>query len=216
MSRHSLLLLFPTEMEKEAVCSLITGSKFDLRVVVTGVGPVAAAVAAMAELSKADASLVVLAGIAGAYRGNEGGIGPGEVCMAASEVHADLGRCDGGIISSIPLGRERVEMRFDFGDDLERAVSLMDKPLPLRPVPMATVSCCSASLQRASMVAEVSGAWVENMEGAGVAAAAKCRHTPLLEIRGISNWAGDVKRENWTVGPVLEKMGSILGKLLHP
>jgi len=59
------------------------------RVIVSGVGPVAAALATAHALTAAPARLVISAGIGGAYPG--GGLHPGDLAVSSVMIQADLG-----------------------------------------------------------------------------------------------------------------------------
>src|SRR6476620_10507685 len=63
------------------------------RVVVSGVGPVAAALATQRALLNRATGLVISAGIGGAYPGS--GLEPGDVALSSVIIQADLGAWDG-------------------------------------------------------------------------------------------------------------------------
>ena len=210
-----LLLLFPTEMERDGVLSAMgPGPRPDS--VVIGVGPVAAGVSTAVLLSRELPDLLILAGAAGAYRGNPGGVAVGDVCVAGWEVLADLARCISEGLAPLEIGGGPVAGPIPLEADLAAAEALLGRPIPGARVPMATVSCASGDPARAAEVARWSRAWVENMEGAAVAQAARRLGCRLLEVRGVSNWAGEVDHSRWRMEEALQGVGRFLRLLLRP
>ena len=211
-----VLLLFPTGMEQEIILQEMGPGGASIHHRVIGVGPIAAAVSTASLLAEGGVELVVLAGIAGAYRGNPGGLGPGDVCIAESEAVGDLARCGAEGIFPILIDGVEVAMTFDLSGDVALVERRLGRSIPAAGCPMATVSCASGDAVRAEEVARRTSAWVENMEGAAVAAAAGRFGVPLLEVRGVSNWAGDCDHSRWCCETALRGVAQLLGGfLLH-
>ena len=196
-------------------------------VVVSGVGPVAAALATAAALSTAALrggpyDLAVSAGIAGAYPGS--GLKPGDLAVSSEIIHADLGTEDGGSRAGGP----RAGATGVTGDGAAW-LGLEDLGLSVRPDaphfghfaawegaadlarragatlgPLLTLSSVTASAAGAlAWETRFPGALTEGMEGAGVAHAALLAGVPVLELRGVSNPVGPRDRASWRVGEAL-------------
>ncbi|PNY81086.1 futalosine hydrolase [Deinococcus koreensis] len=176
-----------------------------VQVVVSGVGPVAAALATQRALLGADFALAVSAGIGGAYPAS--GLGPGDLAVSSEIVQADLGAWDGGAWLGL--------------DGLGLSV-LPDRPHPARFAawtgagavaerlgaafgPTLTLSSVTGDHETArTLQARVPGALTEGMEGAGVAHAALLAGVPVVEVRGVSNLVGPRDRAAWRIGEALD------------
>ncbi|WP_216321568.1 futalosine hydrolase [Deinococcus aestuarii] len=174
------------------------------RVVVSGVGPVAAALATQRALLTEGFDLAVSAGIGGAYPGS--GLGPGDLAVSGVIVQADLGAWDGAdFLDLAALGlsvlpdepHPGVFPAWDGAADLARRIGA-----PCGPT--LTLSTVTGSAERAHALARhYPGALTEGMEGAGVAHAARLAGVPALEVRGVSNPVGPRDRGAWRIGEAL-------------
>ncbi|MGI8748315.1 MAG: futalosine hydrolase, partial [Deinococcus sp.] len=168
----TVLLVVATEGEAARLHDL------PARVVVSGVGPVAAALATQAALLSGQGrpNLVVSAGIGGAYPGS--GLEPGGAAIASRMVYGDLGAWDGDTFLTLAeLGLERPPTALSFpawpgGEPLAGR-------LGLRYGPFVTLSAVTGSADGARRLQrQVPGALIEGMEGAGVAQAAALAGVP--------------------------------------
>lgn len=168
-----------------------------LTVLAGGVGPAAAAAAAMA--SALDGAGVLLSmGIAGAYHSAQ--LHSGDVVVATRIVAADLGAMsEGGFIDIGELGFGVADYLCDPGL-VEHARDALDAAnLPVVVDPVLTVSCTTGTDDRADELMARHGAVAEAMEGAGVAHVAALVGVPVLEIRTISNTAGRRDTSTWDI-----------------
>lgn len=169
-------------------------------VVAGGVGPAAAAAATATALTLDPYTLVVSAGIGGAFSGRAA---PGDIVEASVIVAADLGAASPtGFLSLAELG---------FGDS-EVPAAALDLP-GARRGPVLTVSTVTGTAQRAAELA-AGGGYAEAMEGFGVAQAALRRGLPVAEVRAISNLIGDRDRSRWDVGGALAALVAVAPALL--
>lgn len=76
--------------------------------------------------------------------------------------------------------------------------------VPVHSGPFVTVSAASGSAARARLLQKRFAALCENMEGAAAAQVCLSCGIPFLEIRGLSNWAGDRNKKRWRLLPALE------------
>lgn len=155
------------------------------RVVVSGVGPVAAALATQRVLLEKRFDLAVSAGIGGAYLGS--GLSPGDLAVSSVIVQADLGAQDGeDFLDLAALGLSVLPDAPHAGvfPAWEGAVDLARR-LGAPCGPTLTLSTVTGSAKRAGELARRHpGALTEGMEGAGVAHAALLAGVPALEVRG--------------------------------
>lgn len=167
-------------------------------VLVGGIGPAASAAATSAALAAQRYDLVVSAGIAGGFPPLQ----VGDIAVAASIVHADLGAesSDG---SFLPLSSATV--RYDVGPRL--AVELADRAGGHLGT-ILTVSAVTGTTATADALSDrFPDAIAEAMEGAGVAAAATLHGVPFAEIRAVSNPVGPRDRDAWRVPDALASLG---------
>lgn len=184
--------------------------------VVSGVGPVAAALATASALARGPFDLAVSAGIAGAYPGS--GLESGDLAVSSRIVQADLGARDGAAF--LPLGAlglsvlARGEHAGDFAA-WEGSAALAAR-LGASYGPLLTLSTATGDAETAqALMRRFPGALTEGMEGAGVAHAALLAGVPALEIRGVSNPVGPRDRAAWRIGEALAATRRGLGALLE-
>lgn len=188
------------------------------RVVVSGVGPVAAALATQrALLTVPPTDLVVSAGIGGAFVW-PGSARIGQAAVASCMVYGDLGAWDGRTF----LGLETLGLSVDplapnpghFPAWDGAAALALRSGLPYGP--FVTVSGVTGGLEgAAALLGRVPGALIEGMEGAGVAQAAALHGVPCTEVRGVSNLVGPRDRSAWQIGAALDSLHLALQGLMH-
>jgi len=174
-----------------------------VEMLVTGVGPVEAAASVSRALAQSRPELVINAGIAGAFKdGAE--IGEGVVVSDDS-----LALC---LETGAPIGLP------DDARVVDRASSdlaLVDRLVELgfRSVRGVTVTQVTAIDGTAARLA-AQGVAVETMEGFAVLRAAEIAGVPAIEVRGISNIAGDRSRSGWDFDAGVRGLQRVLNALL--
>ncbi|MDA8387891.1 MAG: futalosine hydrolase [Nitrospiraceae bacterium] len=166
-----------------------------------GIANAARAVAILAERKKPDA--VIFFGIGGAYA--SGGLRKGDLAAAREEVYAEGGLIvtggtartkDGFRALGFPLlkkGRRNFFSSFPLDKGLLQEAK---KCIPdLRTGRFLTVYAAGRSIKQADLLGLGHDAILENMEGAAAAHTALFYGIPLLEIRGVSNIAGEPPRK---------------------
>jgi len=185
------------------------------RVVVSGVGPVAAALATSHALAGTSFDLAVSAGIGGAYPGS--GLKPGDLAVSDVLIQADLGAEDGnGFLDLSALGLSVLPDGAHSGvfPAWRGAVSLASH-LGAACGPTLTLNTVTGTAERARfLTARFPGALTEGMEGAGVAHAALLAGVPALELRGVSNPVGLRNRSGWRIAEALDATRRGLEELL--
>jgi futalosine hydrolase len=208
MTARDVLVIVATHLEAERLPALP-----GVRVAVSGIGAVNAALATQAALLEVRPRLAVSVGIAGAYPWND--LDVGAVVASSRMVYANLGAEDGE----------------DFLDLERLGFPLLERPQPV----FNAFDAPSAALEFARLAAcnygevltveTVTGsartlerlrrtypqALAEAMEGAGVAHAAARYGVPALEIRAISNPVLPRRdRTTWNIKAALEALNRAL------
>lgn len=200
----------------------------EILVAFSGLGKVNAAAAAAAILSGYSVSRLWMWGSAGAY--DLAGIEIGDVALASEEILGDEGVAT---LSSwqpleaigIPLIDSAVTPIFNRmatdPRELKRGRQLLAKweGIPSAPRihlgPFITVSAVSGSTARALLLSHRYRALCENMEGGAVAQVCLRYGVPFLEIRGLSNRAGDRNKSRWQLSTALNNCQRALLYLLE-
>jgi len=184
--------LAPYTGERPFLFGNLGGKEIAYRSSGIGIANAAHAVTLMAEILKPD--LIILFGIGGAYPGS--GLAVGDIALADSEIYGDCGVIEPeGFKDMSAIGfpvakKGRKEFFNEFplkGILLKKAVKI----LVVRSGRFVTVCAGTRSKKRARELEKRWNGIVENMEGAAAAHIALLYGIPFLEIRGISNIAGD-------------------------
>jgi futalosine hydrolase len=175
-----LLICIATELEGGLLKEHL-GSRDDVAIVRTGVGPVNAAHAVTLAITTHRPDAIVVCGVGGAYPGS--GLAIGDVACAAVECYGDLGAASPtGFLDMQALGFPVIAGSPPIFNDL---------PLQIFPVArrakFVTVTTCTGTDAGARAIELRTGGAVENMEGAAVAHVAHLHGVPMAEVRGISN-----------------------------
>jgi len=198
---------------------IFRGSLADTETLVTfsGLGKINAAAAAAAVLTGFPVSRLWMWGSGGAY--HLGGVDLDDVAMASEEILADEGVAT--ITGSKPLDAIGIPLvqtsagpifnriPVDYAE-LERAQLLFSKWQSVSSAPRVhtgpfiTVSGVSGSAARAHLLVKRYAGLCENMEGGAVAQVCLKYQVPFLEIRGLSNWAGDRNKKRWQLDKALD------------
>jgi futalosine hydrolase len=210
--RKNILLVTPTHLELHGMGLSSDHSLHGLEVSVCGFGPVSTAIFLTQALLRRRYHMVVLAGLAGAYEGM--GVGVGDVCVAQSEVYADMGRCKGMNVEPIEDANcLRFELFKAWNASLSSCIQEIIAKDEAKLVDMATVCGVSCSMERAKLIAARWRVALENMEGAAAAQVCELYGIPLLEVRAVSNLAGDCDRSNWQIQSSLKVLSAFLMNL---
>ena len=168
-----------------------------VRIGITGVG-IASASMAMGAFCSIDApEAAIMVGSAGMFPGS--GLSVGDLVVAKTEILSELGVLSGlgigdgsllklsGMEQEIPLDAELCGRVAEAAREVGRVVCGRS----------LTVTGVSANTGHALLRVKHFGALAENMEGYALALAGQRFKIPTVEIRGISNMAGDRNRSNW-------------------
>ncbi|HEV2260742.1 MAG TPA: hypothetical protein VGR69_00405 [Candidatus Rubrimentiphilum sp.] len=174
-----------------------------VELLVTGVGPVEAAASVSRALALSRPELLISAGLAGAFAGCAE-IGEGVVVADDS-----LALClETGAPIALPDDATVV-------DRASSDLSIVDRLVELgfRSVRGITVTQVTALDGTAARLA-AQGVGIETMEGFAALRAAEIAGVPAVEVRGISNLAGDRDRSGWDFDAGTRGLQAILSALL--
>jgi futalosine hydrolase len=165
----------------------------DVTVIVTGIGPVNAAVSVTRALAHGRPRQIVVCGIGGAYP--DSGLNVLDVACAEMECYGDLGAATpSGFLDMKALGFPVVGGATPIYNDVPMQVF----PAARR-AKFVTVTTCTGTTSAARLIARRTGGEVENMEGAAVAHVAHLYGVPVGELRGISNMVTDRDTSAWRI-----------------
>ncbi|NPA94866.1 MAG: futalosine hydrolase [Thermodesulfobacteria bacterium] len=204
------VLFCPTQMELDAVMDVAQGA--GVPGFVTGLGPASTAHSVTRFLENNSVSFIILAGIAGAYRPEL--LGGNRAFVAKSEVFADLGRCSHNSIEPIKLAEQEVKEYFRLVEEGDEIHTFVTASHGLALANMATVSCSSGTFERARTIAEGFDVEIENMEGAAAALSCAAYDVRLIELRAVSNLAGETDKSKWDIPGALGQLSKGLRELL--
>lgn len=193
----------------------------DFLVVVTGVGPMAAAVSLGLVLGRHGASLsgVVNLGVAGGF--DLAATPLGALVTATAETFPEYGLRAKAGVDTHGLGFPQLTLAgVPVYDTLplaapDAAAATMGLRLPKEAVagPCVTVAGVSGEPDRAAILARKYKAVAESMEGFAMAMAAAAAGIPFLELRAISNRVGARSPEDWDLPGALAALGQATSRL---
>ena len=210
------LLTAATDMEMKQLWDTFAGEA-RLDFLVTGVGPVEAALSVSAYLARSEANFdgVINFGVAGAYL--ERGIGLLDLCLAKGEVFGDLGICLDREILGFDSERLPLITEFILDDSLFQQAEeiLAAGGVSCHSGGFVTVNCVSGTAGRGNYLRDKFQAICENMEGAAVARVCEEFGLPCLELRCVSNLVEDRNSQNWRLKEACRKGAEAVAVLLH-
>ena len=206
------LITAATEFELTPFCKAVS-TRVPFGTLVTGVGPVEAAVQSALFLARHPGAItgVLNIGVAGAYYQNQGGCGLLDICLASREVLGDLGICSGDHIQSLGGGALDIVAEFDLQHRvLQQATEILHSLQIARQVgTFVTVNCVSGCRQRGDALALRYEALCENMEGAAIARVCQQFALPLLELRCVSNMVEQRDLRQWRLREACQRCGEV-------
>ena len=216
-------LLLSTLQDKQIILKgdfeIHTGNLANRQVIIafSGLGKINAAAAAATILASFSVSRFWMWGSAGAYPHTD--VELNDLALASEEILGDEGvatlsswqsldaigiplakTAEGPIFNQIPVDRL----------EFERARSLLSEwqsasaTAQIHEGRFVTVSGVSGTLAQARLLGDRFGALCENMEGAAVAQVCLRYQVVFLELRGLSNWAGDRNKKRWQLERALD------------
>ncbi|SHN35259.1 futalosine hydrolase [Mucilaginibacter sp. OK098] len=183
--------------------SEIEHPKFEISLLITGVGMVATAFALGKHLSANKYDLVLNLGIAGSFDRN---IALGDVVEITEDTFAELGAEDDADFLSIDtMGFG--EGKFYPSKKLTDLYNLFNT-FNLKQAAAITVNTVHGNEASIKKVTERLHPQVESMEGAAFFYACKQMDVPCLQIRAVSNYVEKRNRDNWNIGLAIKNLNT--------
>lgn len=193
-----ILIAAATDLEMQAFGADRGAVACVLRLI-TGIGPVETALSLTSMLHQysGQISAVVNFGIAGAYPDSPAQLL--DICIAEQEILGDLGICLPERIERFAERGLAVRDSFILDIDLREAgaQALRHIGITFLQGNFVTVSSSSGTTERAQQIGHQYQGLCENMEGAAVVRVCEAFNLPCVELRCISNRAGERDRKNW-------------------
>jgi futalosine hydrolase len=196
-----ILIMTAVDAEARAI-----GVMNDAKVLVGGIGRTNAAAAATEAILKQQHKIdaVISAGVGGALPGSK--LSPGDSIVASRCIYLEEGiLTPHGFTDMRGLGFSLGDFEGNAVPVDERLLDVLGAIFPIGPI--ATVATCSGTDESAAEVVRRTGALAEAMEGAAVVHAARRLGVPAIEIRAISNFAGDRANQQWDFARGLQALG---------
>ncbi len=186
--------------------------------IVTGVGPVRAALTLGQALLEVRAPLLLSVGVGGAFA--QSGLNLGDLALATDEVDVDTGvepssPSDPLLPLEVPgFDLAPTVLQTDDGSRLALFKAARDVAPVIggRFVTSATVTGTEA---RAARLAELYNPVCESMEGYAAALAADANRMRFAEVRGISNVVGPRSRSGWSIDEAISAAGMCVTRFLE-
>ncbi len=179
------------------------GPRAGVETLISGIGPVDAAVRTARALVAQRYDMVISCGIAGAFPGvahvGDGVVVGEELYEMQQESGAPLTLPSGSLIADrVPSDAHLIE-----------AITALGFPL-VRGITVSHVTATDATAQRL----RARGAEIESMEGFAVLRAAQLANVPAIEVRGISNMVGDRSKSEWDLNAGVMGLRRVLNATL--
>lgn len=185
----------------------------DTEVLITGVGIPSTVYHLTKKLLQQKYNLVIQAGIAGSFSKK---IKTGEVVAVEQDVFGDIGVEENkGFKTLFQLGFGD-ENEFPFKNGwLTNTSDILQRP-GLKKVKGVTVNKIHDRKKQVKQLKKIFSADIESMEGAAFHFVCLQHHVPFLQIRSISNKAGERDKTKWKIKEAIENLNRALIKLVDP
>jgi futalosine hydrolase len=208
----NLLLCAATEFEIRPMLDLIKEGKIrNVDVLITGVGLTAATYALAKSVLTKRPRFILQAGIAGCL---DTKFPLTKIVLVRSETIGDLGVAEnGGFQSLFDLKLLQLnEHPWKNGKLINPIETLVQAGLTT--VDAVTINEISTDAHRISFYRDELGASVESMEGAALHFVALMENIPFLQIRSLSNFAGERDKSKWMIPAAISALNMELHRIL--
>ena len=207
----NLLLCAATELEIRPTIEFINCHNKNIGILITGIGLTAATHQLTRSVLKQKPDFIIQAGIAGCI---DLQLPLGKIVIVAEEVIGDLGVKENGQFKS--LFNVGLVNRNEFPWKNGRLSNNMDslKKTGLTIVNGVTVNEISTDPEKINFYKEELNAGIETMEGAALHYVALMENIPFLQIRSLSNFAGERDKSKWVMDFAIAGLNVELQKIL--
>lgn len=197
MFKKDIVIFFPTLLECKKILNISDLSKKShfntaeyksIPIIITGAGKSNAAMCSALFFSEYNPKYPLLTGICGAYQNTF--VKVNDTVSIEYDYFVDEANYDGQKITTIH------EKNFIIAKDNRAVFSIDDN---FKKVSSNTVSLIPQFDNLSNLYMTKTGATVENMEGASFGMAANYFNIKPYQIRAVSNYCGDIKRQQWNI-----------------
>ncbi|GEM_PF-5753538 len=160
--------------------------------------------------SKVKIDKIIFAGIGGGFQ--ESGIALNDICIAQSEILADMGVMTDSGVDFAPIKRFGVENKIDIKSSLFKQIS-SEYSSEVKVGSFLTVNSVTASYSRKNFFYSNFHPVCENMEGFAAAFLAQKFNIDFIEIRSISNFIAE--RDNWEIDASIDALNNFLIRVVE-
>jgi len=187
--------------------------KNDYKVLVTGVGAIPTTAALYRCIYDERPDFMIQAGIAGCFDKEKS---LGSVFAVEEELLADTGVEENGEWKDIfDMGLTAPD-QYPFHRKVLKNPQVENHSIGLCPVARAvTINTITTRGEKISQIGTKYSPLVESMEGAAFHFCALSEHIPFLQVRSISNYAGERDKRNWKLKEAIENLNHVLIKMLR-
>jgi len=212
-----VLLCAATRYEIEPIVQYIASEKLEnINILVTGIGLPAATYQLTRNISQRRPGLVIQAGIAGAL---DDSLQLGEVVLVSSECIGDLGVTEQGQFKSVFDMKLVANNEYPWTNGLLVNDSRFMDTVGLRKVPGVTINEITTLPAKIDYYKNTLGAAIESMEGAALHYVGLMEKIPFLQVRSLSNFAGERDKSKWVFKEAIENLNkeviSIISKFVR-
>lgn len=180
---------------------------------ITGVGMLNASYSLLKHVQVKQPHVVIHAGIAGSFSSK---YPPGSVVVVKNEIIADLGVTEKDGYKDVFDLKLQQASQFPFlRKRLSNPNTVMLHRTKLPVVTSVSVNQITTSKKTAELYTTKYKASIENMEGAAVHYVCLREQIPFVQIRSISNYAGDRNKKNWKIGDAVKNLNTELIRLVE-
>ncbi len=188
----------------------------------SGIGMVNAAIASTRIMELYSPSMIISTGVCGACK--DSGLDIGDIALAETEIYGDTGVVMNGDLQDLKtlglpvIRRSSMEIfnEIPIMNSYKEAIADICNSLglKLRCGRFVTVAGITGNPEMAQSIQRRWDAICENMEGAAVAHVALLNKIEFMEIRGVSNMAGDRDKSRWDLRLAAENCQRVLCRFI--
>jgi futalosine hydrolase len=206
-----LLICAATEFEIRPTLSYLEKNGSKASVLITGVGMTATTYSLMKEISKRRPDFILQAGIAGCI---DLSFPLTKTVVVGTDCIGDLGVTENGRFHSVfQMGFAKADEPPFTGGKLVNQVGHLEKS-GLSIVNGVTVNEVSTDPEQIAYYRDELHAAVETMEGAALHYVALSENIPFLQLRSLSNFAGERDKSKWVTDIAIQGLNNDLIRLL--
>lgn len=208
-----IMLASATSKEVQPVIEWMESNRFaDVELLITGVGGVCTAYALTRSIAQKKPDIIIQAGIGGSYLPD---YPPGSAVLIAEEVFADLGAIEQNELTDVfDMGFVAINATPFSGRMLANPYRKRFEPYGIPFVRGATVNTISSTPEQVTVIKNKYDPVIESMEGAALHYVCLLENIPFLQLRAVSNFAGDRHKSRWKIQEAIAVLNDRLQQII--